>query len=79
MSVDGKSPISIDRARQPKAQEVDPNIVFRVVVYADGTMDWKTQHTGDPLTDELLARGWFDKVRETVLEAMMRPPDRIVT
>jgi hypothetical protein len=57
----------------------EEKVVFRLVVYTDGTMDWKTPHTADPLMNELLARGWLDKLREVVLAAMQQPPSKIVT
>lgn len=57
----------------------EEKVVFRIVIYADGTMDWKTPRTEDPLTNEILARGWLDKVRDTLLAAMSQPPSRIVT
>ena len=79
MSVEGKGPVSLHKLREAAKQLDEEKIAFRIVVYTDGTMDWKTPDAGDPLTNELLARGWFDKVRETILAAMQQQPDRIVT
>jgi hypothetical protein len=39
-------------------------VIFSVVVHADGTVRWTSPKTGDPMTDEILKRGWLDKVRE---------------
>lgn len=39
-------------------------IIFSVIVHADGTVRWTSPKTGDPMTDEILRRGWLDKVRE---------------
>lgn len=61
-----------------KAGEEDA-VVFRIVVMRDGSMSWKTPRSGDPMTDEILARGWLDKVRETILLAMMAPPSNLKT
>lgn len=46
-----------------------PSIVFQVVVYENGQLEYTCQRTGQPAIDELILRGWLDKVREGVLES----------
>ncbi len=60
------------------ADITSPPVAFRVTVYATGQMEWKMTPTGDAMTDELLLRGWLDKVRETILDRI-RSGGRIVT
>lgn len=74
---DGKV-VGLKSARALAEAVAEEQVVFRIIVYADGTMDWKTPHTADQLTNELLARGWMDKLREAVLAAMQHPPSSIV-
>lgn len=78
MSVEGKV-TDLHRLREAAKQLDEEKVAFRIVVYTDGTMDWKTPQTGDPLTNELLARGWMDKVRDVLLTIMKNPPSSIVT
>lgn len=77
MSADGKGPVSLTKLREAAKQLDEDQIAFKVIVYLDGRMEWKGPDVGDPLTNELLVRGWLDKVRETLLQA--HPPPRIVT
>ena len=49
--------------------EGKPRIAFQVVVYENGQMEYTMQSLGQPAIDELILRGWLDKVREGVLEA----------
>ena len=49
-------------------------IIFSVQVYADGTVRWRSPQTGDPMTDEILKRGWLDKVREIATAPPTRSP-----
>lgn len=43
--------------------------VFSVIVYEDGRMEYTCQTLGNPAVDELILRGWLDKIREGVLSA----------
>lgn len=52
-------------------------IVFQVRLFADGHLDWKAPNSPDPAMNEILFRGYFDKVRETILAFLQR--GRIVT
>ena len=47
-------------------------VVFSVTVYEDGRMEYTCQALGQPAVDELILRGWLDKVREGVLDAARR-------
>jgi hypothetical protein len=49
-------------------------IIFSVVVYADGTVRWRSPQSGDPMTDEIIKRGWLDKVREIATAPPIRSP-----
>lgn len=74
MSVgDGTKLVSLDKLKQAAKQIDDEKVIFKIVVNSDGTMEWKTPRTGDPLMDEILARGWIDKARETLLQARQSP------
>ncbi len=56
-----------------QAIEVNPKqVLFRVLFTADGVLEWESVRTGDPQTDEILLRGYFDKIREAVLDAAKR-------
>jgi hypothetical protein len=52
-------------------------VVFQIRLFADGHLDWKSPHSPDPAMNEILFRGYFDKVRETILHFMTNP--RIIT
>ncbi|MCI0371224.1 MAG: hypothetical protein L0214_07545 [candidate division NC10 bacterium] len=49
-------------------------VLIGLWVHADGTIRWRTPKTGDPQTDEILARGWLDKLREVVLATPPKSP-----
>lgn len=44
-------------------------VVFSVTVYEDGQLEYTCQTLGNPAVDEIILRGWLDKVREGVLGA----------
>lgn len=70
---DGSNLVVLDKLKQAAKQLDDDQVIFKIVVKSDGTMEWKTPRTGDPLMDEILARGWIDKARETLLQARQSP------
>jgi hypothetical protein len=43
-------------------------LVFQVRLFADGHLDWKAPQSQDLAMNEILFRGYFDKVRDTILE-----------
>lgn len=49
-------------------------VILGLWVHADGTIRWRMPRTGDPQTDEILARGWLDKLREVVLTPPQKSP-----
>lgn len=53
-------------------------IAFKVIVYVDGQMEFSMKSTGDAPTDELMLRGWLDKVRESVLASAQAKSSGVV-
>lgn len=53
-------------------------IVFQIRLFADGHLDWKAPNSPDPAMNEILFRGYFDKVRETIIN-FLTGKSRIIT
>jgi hypothetical protein len=53
-------------------------VVFEVRLFADGHLSWKSPQSADPAMNEILFRGYFDKVRDAIL-AHMTGGARIIT
>lgn len=72
--------MSVGDERKPLsgADIAAPPITFQVTVYGTGQLNWKSPKTGDPAIDEMLLRGWLDKIRETILD-QIKSGGRIVT
>lgn len=68
--------MSVNGGFDPRqAIEVNPKrVLFRILFTADGGLEWESVKTGDPMTDEIMLRGFFDKIREAVLDAAKRGP-----
>lgn len=45
-------------------------VVFEVRLFADGHLAWKSPQSADPAMNEILFRGYFDKVRDAILGHM---------
>lgn len=54
-------------------------VVFQVRLFADGHLDWVTPVSQDPAINEIIFRGYFDKVRETIFDSLKATGQRIVT
>lgn len=63
---DGAPSIANESAKGP--------VIFAVQVYASGAVTWQAPKTGDPMMDEIILRGWLDKVREIALTPPSRSP-----
>ena len=57
-----RHPITIEDATNP--------VIFSVIVRADGQLTFKLPDHPDPVMREILFRGYYDKVRETITEKM---------
>lgn len=78
MSVEGIKDTKVVELRPDIEQEHGP-LVFQVRLFADGHLDWKAPHGPDPGMNEILFRGYFDKVRETILAFLTSAGSRIIT
>lgn len=63
----------------PGIEAVHGPVVFQVRLFADGHLDWKAPNSADPAMNEILFRGYFDKVRHTILRHLEGQGQRIVT
>jgi len=76
MSVDGKKITEL----RPVPADIEVQhgpVVFQIRLFADGHLDWKSPQSADPAMNEILFRGYFDKVREAILHFMTNP--RLIT
>lgn len=77
MSLDGGKITELRPAVSDIESQHGP-IVFQVRLFADGHLDWKAPNSPDPAMNEILFRGYFDKVRETII-TFLTGKSRIVT
>ena len=56
----------------PPAPANPPQALITIVVLPSGRLQW----TG--LTDEISARGWLDKIRDTIIETMRERSHSVV-
>jgi len=63
----------------PGIEAVHGPVVFQIRLFADGHLDWKAPNSPDPAMNEILFRGYFDKVRDTIIGHLEGQGRRIVT
>lgn len=77
MSVsDGNHPMP--RRPLPGIEATHGSLIFQVRLFADGHLDWNAPQGPDPAMNEILFRGYFDKVRETILDFLKSGGSKIV-
>lgn len=67
MSVNGDQP---ERKPLSGIEATHGPVVFQIRLFSDGHLDWKTPNGPEASMNEILFRGYFDKCREAILEAM---------
>jgi len=75
---DGKKVTELRPAPADIANEHGP-LVFQIQLFADGHLAWKSPQGPDPAVNEILFRGYFDKVHDAILDHMKSGGGRIVT
>lgn len=82
MSVDGDGKdgkVTPLRSVPPEIANHHGPLVFQVRLFADGHLDWVTPVSPDPAINEIIFRGYFDKVRETIFDSLKATGRRIIS
>jgi len=77
---DGNKVTELRPVVAPDIEQQHGPVVFQIRLFADGHLDWKSPQSPDAAMNEILFRGYFDKVRDTIIAYMMsQGASRIIT
>lgn len=62
-----------DHKPLPGIEATHGPLVFQIRLFADGHMEWTSPKSGNPMTDEIVLRGYLDKTRDAIIDACMKP------
>lgn len=54
----------------PGIEAVHGPLIFQIRLFADGHLDWRSPTGPDPVVNEIMFRGYFDKVHDAITQHM---------